>query len=88
MPEMAQFFATLGVGGALAGMMFYFYRQDVQRLTEQWKGQSEMLALLVKENTSANTTLTETIRALHAQIAYPGGRRATDLPIVRPPKER
>lgn len=51
--------APLGVGGSLAAFMFYFYRKDVERYTNQWRGQSEMFASVVKENTIAITKLTE-----------------------------
>jgi len=66
--EGLKFFATMGVGGILAGIMFIFYRKDVKLFTDQWKGQSEMLMQVVKENTGAitkNATITE---ALHRRL--------------------
>lgn len=63
--DLFQWFTTLGVGGILAGGMFYFYRKDVKTYTDLWKGQSEMLLEVVKENTVAFTKLTEVINALH-----------------------
>jgi len=80
-----QFFATLGVGGVLAGLMFHFYRQDMARHISEWKGQAELLMMVVKENTAAhtvssstNTMLVGVIQALHTQMVT-GGRRATDI---------
>jgi len=63
--ETLKWFATLGVGGVLAGMIFWFYRKDVREDREQWKGQSEMLVGVVKDNTAAITANTMTIQALH-----------------------
>lgn len=60
-----QWFATLGVGGVLAAVIFMFYRKDMKQSQDMWKGQSEMFALIVKENTTAITNNTATIQALH-----------------------
>jgi hypothetical protein len=54
-----QWFTTLGVNSALAAILFYFYRKDVNNFTDQWKGQSEMLMKVVIDNTIAITKLTE-----------------------------
>lgn len=66
--EFMKWIATLGVGGILAAFMFHFYRKDVQRYTDLWKGQSEMLVQVVKENTVANTKLVTLIDALHRRL--------------------
>ena len=50
---------TLGIGGILAAFMFYFYRKDVALYTAQWKGQSDMLMQVVKDNTAVITKLIE-----------------------------
>ena len=55
--ELVKWLGTLGVGGALAAFMFYFYRQDVRTYTDQWRGQSDQLISVVKENTSTATHL-------------------------------
>lgn len=57
--EFAQWLATLGVGGVLAGFMFMFYRKDQKLCEERWKGQSDLFAQVVKENTTAITRLTD-----------------------------
>ncbi len=49
--------ASLGVGGVLAGGMFLVYRKDMKVNSEAWRGQSEMLMVVVKENTAAITAL-------------------------------
>ena len=66
--EFIKFFTTLGVGGALAGMMFHFYRKDVQRYTSLWEGQSDSLMLIVKENTIAITRLTAVVEVLLRRV--------------------
>lgn len=63
-----QWFATLGVGGVLAGMMFFFYRKDVRAITELWKTQTEMLVNVVQENTRSNVQLTSVVDALHRRL--------------------
>lgn len=67
--EMIKWFATLGVGGILAGFMFWFYRKDVRVYTEQWKNQTELLMAVVKENTVSNTRLIASIDANQIMLA-------------------
>ena len=55
--EFIKWFATLGVGGALAGFMFMFYRKDIKQYTELWKSTTEQLIVLVKEVVASNTKL-------------------------------
>jgi len=54
---LAQWFSTLGINSALAVLMFYFYRKDVNAYVDLWKGQSDQLIQVVKENTVAITRL-------------------------------
>ncbi len=49
--------ASLGVGGILAGMMFMVYRKDMRTNAEAWRGQTDILIDIVKENTAAITAL-------------------------------
>lgn len=65
MDELIKTLPSLGIGGILAGLIFYWYRQDVQRYTEQWKGQSEALIKVVQDNTSSNITLAVLVKSLH-----------------------
>ena len=55
--EFLKWFATLGVGGILAGFMFMFYRKDVKQYTELWKTTSDQMLAVIKDNTSSNTKL-------------------------------
>lgn len=57
-PETIQFAASMGVGGLLALGMFLVYRRDMQQHVENWKGQSQILVQVVKDNTAAITALT------------------------------
>lgn len=66
--EFVKWIATLGVGGVLAAFMFHFYRKDVKEYTDLWRGQSEILISVVKENTASNTKLVTVIEALHARL--------------------
>lgn len=67
-PDFLKFLASLGVGGIIAGLIFMWYRKDVRTFTDQWKGQSEMLMTVVKENTTAITANTELTRAIHQEL--------------------
>lgn len=72
--ELAKWLSGLGVGGVLAALMFSIYRKDMRELTAQWKGQSEMLMQVVKENTAAFTRNTAVIQSLHIHMTE-GDRR-------------
>lgn len=61
---LVRFVSTLGVGGAVAALIFLAYRKDVSLFTNGWKGQAEMLMQVVKENTAAITSNTATGSAL------------------------
>lgn len=74
MPD-AEFFkwlTTLGVGGVLAGMMFFFYRKDVKTYTDLWKAQTEVLMKTVTENTASNITLALMVKSLHEHMVIAG----------------
>ena len=55
--DIIKYLAPLGVGGILAGIMFFVYRKDAIQWQEAWKGQTQMLVQVVKENTAAVTAL-------------------------------
>lgn len=62
--DFAKMLPSLGVGGALAGVLLFFYRKDVRQYTELWKNQSEQLMMVVKENTHTQTRLVDVIEHL------------------------
>lgn len=66
--EFVRFLSTLGVGGALAGLMFMVYRKDSKAWGESQKGQMEMMMIVVKENTAAIASNTATVSALRVLI--------------------
>lgn len=55
--EFTKWLATLGVGGVLAGILFFFYRKDIKQYTELWKTATDQLMGIVKENTASNIKL-------------------------------
>ena len=77
--EFTKWLVTLGVGGAIAALIFVFYRKDIRQYTELWKSQTEMLVTVVKENTSSNTKLVAVVDALHRRLDQIEG-----LPARRP----
>lgn len=56
-PEFFKWITTLGVGGILAGLMFLFYRKDIQQYTDLWKNTTDILMIIVKDNTKSNERL-------------------------------
>ena len=66
--EFIKFFASLGVGGVIAGLLFFFYRKDVHHFTDLWRGQTELLISVVKENTAALAITTELLRTIRIQL--------------------
>lgn len=84
---LTQWITTLGVGGVLAWMMFQVYRKDVRANSELWRGQSEHLMGVVKENIRAMTALAVLVEALRSELTDAQARRgAIDRRVTpRPP---
>jgi len=59
--DLVKHFLSMGVGGALAFGMFLVYRKDALQQADQWKGQTEILLQVIRENTTATTALTRLI---------------------------
>ncbi len=55
--EFVKWLATLGVGGAIAALVFMFYRKDIKQYTELWRTATEKLLDVVKDNTAAQVKL-------------------------------
>ena len=73
--DFIKWLGTLGVGGAVAGVVMYFYHrlaeshaQTYEELTERWEKMTEDLRLVVKENTTAFVKALEMIASMQKQI--------------------
>lgn len=66
--EFSKWLTSLGVGGAIAALIFTFYRKDVKAYTELWKSQTEMLMKVVIANTESNTRLIAAVESLHRRL--------------------
>ncbi len=64
--ETLKWLASLGIGGVLAGMMFFVYRKDMKQNAEDWRGQTELLVAIVKENTQAITALIALVQRIQS----------------------
>lgn len=62
-PNLLQWFASLGVGGILAAFMFLLYRKDMKEIISQLKITVNELISVVKENTASNTKLIHMIES-------------------------
>ena len=60
-----EYFGSLGVGGILAGVMFFFYRQDRKSTEDMLKRAMDEQATALKENTTVMTRLTDIIEQYH-----------------------
>jgi hypothetical protein len=56
------------VNMGLAGFIFWFYRQDRQDNEVKLKGYSDMLIVLVRDTTTANTGLSAAIEGLRQDL--------------------
>lgn len=66
--EFTKWLSGLGVGGVLAAVMFTLYRKDAREAAALWKGQTEILVQVVKDNTAAFVQNTTVILSLKAHI--------------------
>jgi len=82
--DFVKWLSGLGVGGLLAAFIFDSYRKDMRQFTEQWKGQTELLVTVVRDNTAAMTENTEVVKSLHTHMIE-GERRVVRQPFERLP---
>lgn len=61
--SIAQWFATLGVGGVLAGVMFMFYRVDRKESEKRLAALGKEFKEIVQRNTEALTRLTSFLQS-------------------------
>lgn len=47
----------LGIGGALAAFIFFFYRKDVLKRIDDERGRNDLLVTVVRENTASNAKI-------------------------------
>lgn len=73
--EFLKFLAQLGVGGAIAGLLFFFYRKDVRAYTELWQAQAKLnheqtqaMMALVSQNSGTIASNTEVLKSLHRRM--------------------
>lgn len=82
MEEFTRWLASLGVGGAIAGIIFYFYNKMAEdnakrweKHADMWKEQADMwksynkdLLMVIKDNTAAFTRNTDVIESFHRRL--------------------
>jgi cbb3-type cytochrome oxidase subunit 3 len=67
--ESIKFFATLGVGGILAGTIFWFYRKDMLGRNEYERQERAILLEAVKSNTAAMQSVKMALEHMDATLA-------------------
>lgn len=77
--ESMKWLASLGVGGAIAGFMFLYYRRDMlaayaqlNTLSEQWKQMNDRVLSVVIDETRLNSEMVTLLRALHRRLDMDG----------------
>lgn len=83
--DFGKWLGTLGVGGAIAGVLAYFYHRLAEsharlyaELTERWEKMTDDMRLIVRENTVAFTKSLEMLSAVQKQIdRWDGQERRT-----------
>ena len=75
MPEFFQFLASMGIGGVLAGFMFYVHNKTLKDHSdvlkgyhEIEKGRTEMVLGVIIENTKQTAANTEVLKSLHKRL--------------------
>jgi len=63
MDEIVKNLAQFGVGGVLAGIMFFFYRQDRQASEKQFQELGLNFRTIIEKNTEAVTSLRAAIES-------------------------
>lgn len=78
--DLLRFLGSLGVGGAIAGLLFFFYRKDVRSYTDLWKEQAminfeqtKQMMALVAQNSAVIASNTEVLKSLHRRIDHLDG---------------
>jgi hypothetical protein len=64
---------SLGVGGLLAGVMFYFYRQDRKDSEARYAKIAEDFKQTIIESTRVTASVAEALRAFKGQAPSPQG---------------
>lgn len=67
-PEFVKYLSTLGIGGVLAGFMFFFYRKDTLETRDTLTDIIKDNTLASREHTASNVRLMTLIEAMHTEI--------------------
>lgn len=67
--------ASLGVGGAIAALVLWFYRQDRQASEKRIESLASDFKQVIQENTEASTALKDAIKTV-AQCPFNGHGKA------------
>ena len=75
LPELFRYLGSLGVGGTIAAILFFFYRKDVKSYTDLWQNMSTQLLAVVKDASDAHraiavalTANTEVLKSMHKRL--------------------
>jgi hypothetical protein len=73
--EFTKWLLQLGTGGAIAGLLFFFYRKDVKAYSELWQAQAainheqtQAMMELVAKNSATVAANTEVLKSLHKRM--------------------
>lgn len=66
--EELKWLTSLGIGGVLAGMIFFFYRRDFVNERSKHSGREDKMIEVIERNAVAGERLSETVKDLQSYL--------------------
>ena len=80
--EFIKWLATLGVGGALAGLMFFWYRKDVLQKCNDCENREDQLIEVIKSNSASHEKLALSMQSLSDALKQAENTRILQLQSI------
>jgi len=80
--EFLKWLASLGVGGVLAGLIFYFYRRDFLAKVSDSEAREKKLMDVVEHNSSSHEKLSLTIQTLTTSLQVQEQNRLQQMHVL------
>ena len=80
--DFIKWLATLGVGGVLAGVMFFWYRKDILQRNTDCENREDQLIEVIKTNSASHEKLAMSIQSLSDSLKQAENSRIQQLQVV------